>query len=139
MDGPVVSLWHAKLRHPPISVLIGALALVVVLDGVLLAQATRTPPPIDKITTLSWTSNGTSLYSGAGFEMYAGSKVPLVLTDTNAGFSSEFFASASVSPSTFTVVSTLLPIVHPGTTENLTVTVLAPSGSYSGPLTVTLA
>ena len=134
----VVSVWHGSVRHPPLIVLVAVLALVLVLDGVLFASATRRVPPVDKITSLAWTANGTALYSGPGFEMYAGSHVPLVLTDTNAGFFVETFHSATVQPGTFSVVSISLPIVDPGTTVNLTVTISAPSGYYSGPLTVNL-
>jgi len=138
MGASVVSVWHGNLRHPPLVVLVAALALVLVLDGVLFVSATRPTPPIDHITSLAWTDNGSALYSGPGFEMYSGSKVPLILTDTNGGFFVETFHSATVDPATFSVVSTSLPVVEPGTTVNLTVTISAPSGSYSGPLTVNL-
>ncbi len=68
----------------------------------------------------------------------AGAQFTLTLTDSNLALSSIAYVSAAVSTG-FSVVSSNLPAIPFGATENLTVQVTAPDSAFTGPLVVTLA
>jgi hypothetical protein len=117
---------------------VGILALFVAIDGVLVLATLRPPPVAVHVTAITWVSGGVLLSHGPGFSTRGGTQFTLTLIDTNDAWSIISYSSAAVS-SGFTVVSENLPIVAPGTTENLTVQVTAPNSAFTGPLVVTLA
>jgi len=126
-------------------VLVGILAVAVAVDAALFVYVDRPGGPLhpvlDRVSSVTWTSGTTQLSTGPGFEAHPGSSVALTLTDTNCflGCPAIDFTSASLTPSSFTIVNTSLPLIAPGATENLTVTVATPPGSYSGPLSIELS
>lgn len=115
-----------------------ALAVILVLVGVLAAVALRPPPARVDVTSVTWSSSGQELSTGRGWNTTAGSQATLVLSITNFGGPIDF-TSATLNESVFRVVSTSLPVIAPGATGNLTVTVAVPTTSYTGPLDIVLA
>jgi hypothetical protein len=127
-----------------IEVLVAVLAAIVALDIALVyAEQPGGPwnPTLDRISSVAWTGDGTVLSSGAGFAAHPASHVRLWLQLTNClmGCATVDFTSVVASPSSFTVVNVSLPTIAPGATGNLTAIVETPSGSYTGPLTLSLA
>jgi hypothetical protein len=135
---------HIRLRLPRLEVLVGLFAAVVALDVglVYLAQPGEPlSPSLDHVSSVTWASNGTTLSSASGFAARPSTDMVLILEDTNCllGCGAISFTTAVVSPGAFTVVNTSLPVIVPGATGNLTVTVKMPARAYDGPLTVTLS
>ena len=97
-------------------------------------------PTMIHVSSVTWSVGTTVLNPGPGFTARPGTPFTLVLRDTNCllGCSLINLTTASVSPASFSVDRVLLPLIPPGETGNLTVTVQTPSGSYSGPLYVEL-
>lgn len=143
----IVSHWHVTrfhLRLPRLEVLVGILAATVVLDLGLVTFSQPGEPlasKLDHITSVTWASNGTALSSASGFTARPGTHMVLILQDTNCllGCVAINFSSVSLAPAQFTLDRASLPLIAPGATGNLTVTVAIPSHAYSGPLTVNLS
>jgi hypothetical protein len=139
-----VSHAHLRLRLPRAEILAVILAGVVALDlGLVYLDSSGILPANDlvRITSVTWSTNGTTLSSAPGILAHRDSQVLLVLTDSNCffGCTAINFTSIDLIPSTFQVANASLPPILPGATGNLTVTVITPSGAYSGPLTIDLA
>lgn len=120
------------------------LAAIVALDGGLMyaeQPGGLLNPTLDRVSSVTWLSNGSALSSGPGFEAYPGSHVLLRLQDTNCllGCVPIIFTSVVPSPTSFTVVNASLPAISPGMTGNFTVTVATPARAYSGPLALDLS
>jgi len=138
MESLTTYVVHRHLRISRTRILVGVLALFLALDGVLVVAALRPPPVAVHVTAITWVSGGVLLSHGPGFTTRGGSQFTLTLTDTNAAWSVIAYSTAAVSAG-FNVVSENLPLVAPGTTENLSVQVTAPNSTFTGPLVVTLS
>ncbi len=137
-------LIQSRLRLPRVEVLFGILAAAVVLDVGLVYLSQPGEPlasRLDHVSSVTWASNGTTLSSASGFAARTGTHMVLILQDTNCllGCASINFSAVSLAPTEFTLVSDSLPVIAPGLTGNLTVTVALPSQPYSGPLTLNLS
>ncbi len=96
------------------------------------------PTPLLHVSEIGWTTSGQVLSSGPGARFVAGSHPTLTLVMTNAGGSTIAFTSATTNATGFSVISSDLPPVPGGSSENLTVTLSTPTSAYAGPLWVDL-
>jgi len=136
-----IRLHLTHFRAEPIAV---GIAAFVVAAAVMVAYGERPGgplnPPLVRVSAVTWMLGPTALSPLPGFEAHPGTMFTLVLKDTNcgAGCATINFTTASVSPTSFSVVRAILPVILPGATGNLTVAFETPAGAYSGPLTVVL-
>ncbi len=96
------------------------------------------PGPVVRVSLIGWTSSGQVLSSGPGARLAPASHTTFTLVLTNAAGGTIEFGSATTNATGFYVVSTDLPAVPSGASENLTVTLSTPSTAYSGPLWINL-
>jgi len=127
-------------RAPRMEVLLGVFGAVVALD---VALVSLYPPvgPLDHLSSITWSAQGTTLSSAPGFTARPNPEILLTLQDTNCflGCTDISFTAVTVSPTSFAVLNANLPVIPPGYTGNLTVLLRTPPGAYTGPVALELA
>jgi len=123
--------WVRRQRVPWAGVAITLAAIVLIVFVAADVAAFESRPAVVTVTTVTWYAETIDLVSGPGFTMHSGQHVTLPFQCISICFP---FTGASVN-----APFQLVGFTHtPPPVQNVNVTVQAPSGAYSGPLTIVL-